>query len=117
MRNIEDIQENLKRGAIDLAILTLLAEGDMYPYQINQEIEKRTDGKLKFYVGSMYGPLKRMLENGEISERRVPAGERRFRNYYHMEEKGREYLAQLQREYHDLVRGIHMLSLYQEGDS
>ncbi|MBQ8356921.1 MAG: PadR family transcriptional regulator [Clostridia bacterium] len=109
MRNIEDIQENLKRGVIDLVILTLLTQGDMYPYQINQEIEKRTSGNLKFYVGSMYGPLRRMLENGEISERRELAGKRRFRNYYHIEQAGYDYLSILQKEYQDMIKGMTML--------
>ena len=115
MRNIEDIQENFKRGVIDLVILSLLEKDDMYPYQINQEIEKRTNGKLKFYVGSMYGPLRRMLENGEISERKVLAGERRFRNYYHIEQAGQEYLVLLRQEYQDLIDGIALL-FHNKGD-
>lgn len=114
MRNIEDIQENFKRGLIDLVILTMLAEKDMYPYQIYQEIERRTDGKLKFYVGSMYGPLRRMMENGEISEHKELAGERRIRNYYHIEQAGRDYLSALQREYQDMIEGMVLLSRHSD---
>ena len=109
MRNIEDIQENFRRGVIDLAILLLLREGDKYPYQINQEIEARTNGKLQFFVGSMYGPLRRMMENGEISERKEIVGERRFRNYYHLEDKGLTYLHLLLREYENMSNGIALL--------
>ena len=50
MKNVQDIQENFKRGVIDYVILLLLSEKDMYPYQISQEVEKRSHGKLKFFV-------------------------------------------------------------------
>lgn len=110
MRSIEDIQENFKRGIIDLVILTLLEKEDMYPYQINQELQSRTKGVLTFYLSSLYTPIRRMLQNGEISERKVSAGERRYRNYYHMEENGRQYLAQLRREYANMMEGIALLN-------
>ena len=109
MRTVEDVRENFKRGVIDLAILLLLEKEDMYPYQINQEVEKRTDGKLQFFVGSMYGPLRRMMANGEITEHRELAGARRFRNYYHLEEKGRAYLRLLKQEYAMLAAGVEIL--------
>lgn len=110
MKNVQDIQENFKRGVIDYVILLLLSEKDMYPYQISQEVEKRSHGKLKFFVGSMYGPIRRLMANNEITERREVVGERRFRNYYHMEEAGKEYLAALQKEYRDLISGIRYLT-------
>ena len=109
MRNIEDIQENFKRGVIDLIILGLLEQEDMYPYQIHQEIERRSGDRLKFFVGSMYGPLRRMLENGEISERKVPVGPRRVRNYYHLEEAGVQYLNLLRREYFEMTEGMALI--------
>lgn len=109
MRNIEDVRENFKRGVIDLAILLLLEKEDMYPYQIGQEVQKRTQGKLQFFVGSMYGPLRRMMQHGEISEHTELAGVRRFRNYYHLEEKGRVYLKQLKEEYQTLSEGVQIL--------
>lgn len=110
MRNLEDICENYKRGIIDLVILSLLEKEDMYPYQINQEVQKRSEELLHFYLTSLYPPIRRMLQNEEISERKVLAGERRYRNYYHIEEKGREYLQQLRQEYEAMSRGIALLN-------
>ena len=106
MKEVQDIQENFKRGIIDYVILLLLNEEDMYPYQISQEVTERSHGKLKFFVGSMYGPIRRMMANNEITERRVIVGERRFRNYYHIEPAGKEYLSAMQKEYNDLIAGI-----------
>ncbi len=102
MKEVQDIQENFKRGVIDYVILLLLNEKDMYPYQISQEVTERSRGKLKFFVGSMYGH--------EITERRVIVGERRFRNYYHIEPAGKEYLNAMQKEYNDLIAGIRYMA-------
>lgn len=110
MKDIQDIQENFKRGIIDYVILLLLNETDMYPYQISQEVNARSRGKLNFFVGSMYGPIRRMVENNEITERRVVVGERRFRNYYHIEPAGKAYLAAMQKEYNSLITGIRHLA-------
>ena len=41
---------------------------------------------------SLYGPLYRMSSRGLISSHKEMAGEKRFRMYYHIEDKGREYL-------------------------
>ena len=42
--------------------------------------------------GSLYGPLYRMEERKLISSRKELVGEKRFRNYYHIEDAGKEYL-------------------------
>ncbi len=109
MRSLEDVQENLRRGFIDLMILSLLAREDMYGYQLNQEIEKRTKGKMVLLVGSMYSPLRRMIENKEVTERREMAGARRFRIYYHIEAPGLEYLNMLIHEYHQMTQSLDLL--------
>ena len=35
------ISDNLKRGTIELTILTLLQDGDMYGYEISQQLSDR----------------------------------------------------------------------------
>ena len=37
------IWESLKRGTVDLLLLTLLHEEDMYGYQLSQELSNRSD--------------------------------------------------------------------------
>ena len=38
------ISDNLKRGTIELTILTLLQDGDMYGYEISQQLSDRSGG-------------------------------------------------------------------------
>ena len=88
----EDVEENVRSGIVELLILQLLCERDMYGYEIRRFLDERTDGAFKMKEGSLYGPLYRMSSRGLISSHREMAGEKRFRMYYHIEETGKDYL-------------------------
>jgi DNA-binding PadR family transcriptional regulator len=51
-----------------LHILLALAEGERHGYGIKKDISRRTDGKLRLGPGSLYGSIKKMLEQGLIEE-------------------------------------------------
>lgn len=82
-----DIEENVRSGIVELLILQLLSETDMYGYQIKQELARRTNDCFVMKEGSY-----RMSERKLISSHKELVGEKRFRNYYHIEDAGREYL-------------------------
>ncbi len=100
------ISENLKRGSIELLLLTLLQEGDMYGYQLSQELSLRSGGRYTLQESSMYPTLYRLLDKDAISDRKELVGKRRTRIYYHLEPSGQEYLSQLRKEYLNLCGGI-----------
>lgn len=89
---INEIEEKFKYGFIDILILLLLRYEDMYGYQIVQEIEIRSKSKIIVKEGSLYGPLYRLEQKGLVSVKKELVGKRRFRNYYHLEISGKEYL-------------------------
>lgn len=89
----DDVQENIKCGLVDILILSLLTTEDMYGYKIKTELAKRSMDAIITKEGSLYGPLYRMEQRHLISSYKVLVGEKRFRNYYHIEDAGREYLA------------------------
>lgn len=98
--------ENLKRGTIELVLLTLLSEDDMYGYQLSHELAERSEDLFVLQEGSMYPTLYRLLEKGLISDRNVRVGKRRTRVYYHIEDEGRAYLEQIRREYFSMTYGV-----------
>lgn len=100
------LSENVKRGSVELLLLTLLQNEDMYGYQLAQELEIRSGGRYSLQESSMYPILYRMMDKGLISDKQVLVGKRRTRVYYHLEDKGREYLAQIRMEYLTLCKGI-----------
>jgi DNA-binding PadR family transcriptional regulator len=62
------------------SILIALAAGDQHGYAIMQEVAARTGGKVRLSPGTLYGCIKRMLEQGLIVELNAGDDERR-RNY------------------------------------
>ncbi len=107
--------DNLKRGTVELVLLTLLQEQDMYGYQLSQEMELRSKGRFTLQEGSLYPVLYRLSDRGYISYRQELVNRRRTRVYYHLEPEGAEYLAQIRREYFDINRGILDLLRSSEG--
>jgi DNA-binding PadR family transcriptional regulator len=76
-------------------ILVALADRDQHGYGIMQDVAERTGGKLRLSPGTLYGSIKRLLEQGlivELRESQRPAkdgsGERR--RYYRLTPLGRK---------------------------
>lgn len=87
--------DNFKKGTVEMMLLRLLSEGDMYGYQLSQTIASRSGGVIQVPEGSMYPTLYRMIENGYVSDRRELVGKRLTRVYYHLEPAGQERLTEL----------------------
>ena len=76
-------------------ILVALAAGDQHGYAIMQDVAARSGGKLRLSPGTLYGSIKRMLEQGLIvelreSERRGIPGDDDRRRYYRLTALGRK---------------------------
>ena len=76
-------------------ILLALAAGDQHGYAIMQEVAARSGGKLRLSPGTLYGCIKRMLEQGvivELSDRERPRGpeDDERRRYYRLTPFGRK---------------------------
>lgn len=100
------VSDNVKRGSIEVVILTLLNEKDMYGYELSQEIQKRSNGRYSILESSMYPTLYRLVNKGFISDRQEKVGKRRVRVYYHLEPKGADYLLVARKEWLSLITGV-----------
>jgi DNA-binding PadR family transcriptional regulator len=69
-------------------ILIALAAGDQHGYPIMQEVAARTGGRVRLSPGTLYGCIKRMLEQGVIVE--LNAGDDERRRYYRLTAFGRK---------------------------
>lgn len=88
----ESIDENVRLGIVELLILHMLSERDMYGYEIKEALATRTNYAFLIKEGSLYGPLYRMQSRGIITSRKEMVVNKRFRMYYSLTEHGREYL-------------------------
>ena len=76
-------------------ILIALWQGEQHGYAIMQDVAARTGGKIRLSPGTLYGSIKRMLEQGvivELSERERPtnADDDERRRYYRLTPFGRK---------------------------
>ncbi|MCU1240734.1 MAG: transcriptional regulator, PadR family [Candidatus Acidoferrum typicum] len=76
-------------------VLLALAGDDLHGYAILKEVELRTDGEVKLSTGTLYGIIKRLLNDGLIVERRErpAAHDDERRRYYRLTPQGREVAA------------------------
>jgi len=85
-----DPHELLPLPAAMFHILVAVADQDRHGYAIMQDVAARTNGALKLSPGTLYGSIRRMLEEGlivELSDRQRP--EEDDERYYRMTAFGR----------------------------
>jgi DNA-binding PadR family transcriptional regulator len=77
-------------------VLLCLADREQHGYGIMQEVLERTEGKVRLWPATLYGSLRRLLEEDVIEESeiwpRAGAGDVR-RRYYRLTPFGRRVLA------------------------
>src|SRR5215813_4414195 len=74
-------------------ILVALADGDRHGYAIMQDVAAGTAGRLKLNPGTLYTTIRRLLEQGlvtELDERPDPEEDDERRRYYRLTDMGRE---------------------------
>jgi DNA-binding PadR family transcriptional regulator len=87
-------------------ILLTLAGEEQHGYGIMQEVLDRTGGKVRLWPATLYGTLKRLIEEGliaESDERPAPELDDARRRYYKLTDLGRQVLAAESERLEDLV--------------
>lgn len=99
-------RDNFRKGTVELMVLALLLESDLYGYQLVQKIAELSDGAIQVQLGTLYPTLYRLVDEGYISDTEIPVGKRRIRIYYHIEPSGRALLQELYSEHQTFERGL-----------
>ena len=91
--------KELKKGSLELLILSVLEGHTRHGYQIGKLLEERSDGKLAFPVSTLYSILYRMEDREWIAGRWEEKQGKRRRCYYTLTAEGKKVLAQQQQEW------------------
>ena len=84
-----EIEAQLPLAPAFLHILIALGEGERHGYSIMQDVAERTAGRVRMSPGTLYGSIKRMLEEGLIEELTTgAAGADERRRYYRITKFG-----------------------------
>ena len=74
-------------------VLSILAGGDTYGYEIIKQVKRLSGGDLEWSGGMLYPLLHRLEKDGLIEGYWEPADEGRPRKYYSLTTRGRRQLA------------------------
>jgi PadR family transcriptional regulator len=96
----------LKRGSADLMILAVLEERQRHGYEIAKLIDDRSEGVLRFHVGSLYPMLYRMERRGWIEGKWLEKAGQRRRRYYKITAPGRKVLIEQRSSWHELLTAL-----------
>ncbi len=100
-------------------ILVSLADGDRHGYGIMQEVEQRTSGAVHLWPATLYGSIKKMLEEGLIEaagDRPDAAADDPRRRYYAISDVGLDVLRCETRRLEALVAGARAKPAVGHGD-
>ena len=96
----------LKKGSMEMLILSLLEARARHGYEIGKLIETRSGGKLKFALPSVYPALLRLENRGWIKGRWVEKPGERQRCFYKLTAQGRKILKQKQKTWNEYIAAV-----------
>jgi len=98
----------LKGNTLTL-ILNLLREQPMYGFQIAKEIERRTDGTLRFREGLLYPALHQLEKEGLVESEWQESDRGPRRKYYLLTARGRREAERLRRRWAVFSRAVNQV--------
>lgn len=109
MDEIETFNKELKRGTLEMILLRLISERQMYGYELASTLEKRGGSLFRIKEGTLY-PILYRLENAGYIESRWETLERGVpRKYYQLTKTGTKYLGGRMAEWKEFTTAISKL--------
>ncbi len=101
----ESIQIQLKKGALELCVLALLARRESYAYEIASTLADGVD----MGEGTIYPLMRRMQNDGLVDTRLVESSSGPPRKYYRLTPSGRAAFAAQKREWQAFTKAVNQL--------
>lgn len=100
------LEQEWKKGSAEMLILSLVEDQPRHGYEIGKLIERRSEGRLRFHVASLYPLLYRLENRGWIQGRWVEKPNQRRRRYYRLTSAGQKILLQQRRSWQEFVEAV-----------
>ncbi len=100
MTNSENTKAQMRKGVLELCILSILSQGDAYPTEI---IDKLKETKLVVVEGTLYPLLTRLKNTGLLTYRWEESTSGPPRKYYKLTEIGEQFLKEVQQSWFEMV--------------
>ncbi len=97
-------EEQLLKGALDIALLAAIRRSESYGYELVQRI--RDAGLDRVAEPSVYGTLRRLESQQLIRSRLVPSKQGPARRYYDLTTAGRDALEQMISSWTEITKAV-----------
>src|SRR4249920_2702573 len=104
--DLSALDRELKKGAAELLLLSVLEARPRHGYDLSKLIETRSGGTLKFHLDSLYPLLYRLEERGWIKGTWVEKPDERRRRFYKLTAEGKRVLAQQRKTFEAFVAAV-----------
>ena len=109
---LNNFDAQFKKATLQLLILSILSDEEMYAYEIAQTILERSGGKYKAPL--LYTSISKLEAYGFVTESRKESVSNRMRVYYMITDSGLSYLSQLKGLYKDLTDVVYDIAYSKE---
>ena len=105
------VEKTLVSGSMQMLILKLLSEKDMYGYEMIDTLRQKSENVFELKAGTLY-PLLHGLEDKELVVVYEEEMGGKIRKYYRLTKKGRGMLTKKTEEWKEYTRAVeHVLAL------
>jgi PadR family transcriptional regulator PadR len=108
---VSKLDRDLMRGAGPTAVLQLLSAGEMYGYELVEQLSRRSDGVLAMGQGTLYPLLYNLESKGLVAAEERVADNGRKRRYYTLTGKGRARLSADRERWNELTAAMGQLGV------
>ncbi|MFM7015182.1 MAG: PadR family transcriptional regulator [Bacteroidota bacterium] len=105
MSNLENTQQQMRKGILEFCILGIISQGEVYPSDI---ISKLKDAKLIVVEGTLYPLLTRLKNQGLLAYNWRESSSGPPRKYYSLTMEGEEFLNALNQTWNELAEAVNM---------
>jgi PadR family transcriptional regulator PadR len=111
------LDRELKKGAAELLLLSVLEARPRHGYELGKLIEARSRGRLVFHIDSLYPLLYRLEERRWIKGTWVEKPDERRRRFYRLTPEGQRVLARQRETWDEFVEAVRLVTRGEHGCS
>jgi PadR family transcriptional regulator PadR len=104
--DLENTKAQMRKGILEYCILSVLSKNSCYASDIIKELK---EAKVIVVEGTLYPLLTRQKNGGLLSYRWEESQQGPPRKYYELTAEGKEYLAELDKSWDELVESVNLV--------
>ena len=101
----QPMNPQFKKGALEICVLSQLAQGDKYGYELTERISE----EMSIASGTLYPILRKLKADEYVTTYLVESESGPARKYYKLTEKGYRYQEELLKEWKEFIEAVERL--------